>query len=260
MVELPPCEEHRHEAGDADNSRDRTNDDAHHSSGSERRTRGDRRGGQHRARDPSAREQRDILWGQHPRAGASEPGGRMRDEIGEELLRGQPREAQAEDGERGEAGRRNAEGGRRKRRPVAAWRGGRVGESDRYAEVRFAEIVQGRVHWRGYFQQAESREHFQRMQAETETPEQTQTKEEEQAEEEDEITRFIRETTRRISEIAAEMADPEDKPQQALSLAIAAWQLVRAICDKHGLAVVSKDGIICGLAKISQEDKTPEEI
>lgn len=91
------------------------------------------------------------------------------------------------------------------------------------------------------------------------TEQETQTKEEEQTQQQDEISRFIQDTAARLRQQAAQLTEPETQQAQALEIAIAAWQLVRAICDSQHLAIVAKDGIICGLAKVAEE-RAPEEL
>jgi len=66
----------------------------------------------------------------------------------------------------------------------------------------------------------------------------------------DEIRQFIRRTHAKIREQAEALADPEQDPVGALDLAIAAWQLVKALCDSQQLGLVAENGVVCGLAKI----------
>ena len=94
----------------------------------------------------------------------------------------------------------------------------------------------------------------------------------------DEIRQFIRRTHAKIREQVEALADPEQDPVGALDLAIAAWQLVKALCDSQQLGLVAENGVVCGLAKIeiapelnpdgnpenntelaAQENNTPEE-
>ena len=66
----------------------------------------------------------------------------------------------------------------------------------------------------------------------------------------DEIRQFIRRTHAKIREQVEALADPEQDPVGALDLAIAAWQLVKALCDSQQLGLVAENGVVCGLAKI----------
>lgn len=76
----------------------------------------------------------------------------------------------------------------------------------------------------------------------------------------EEIHEFVVSVHAKLREAAAAMDDPEDA-NTALRIAVLAWQLVRGLCDENGLAVVAKDGVICGLAKLTEgEDREPAEL
>ena len=74
-----------------------------------------------------------------------------------------------------------------------------------------------------------------------------------------EVSLFIQRTYAKLREQVAALEDPERDPVQMLDIAIAAWQIVTAVCDNNRMVLVVKNGVVCGIAQVDDQDRTPEE-